>query len=271
MQEIARAVGFNETAFVMASTTADLRLRYFTPGHEIPLCGHGTMAALAALQEHGGRDLTGRTLSVQTQADTLAMSLEQTPSGIVISMDQAAPSFKPFDGNRDRLAAALGLGIEDLDADLPILYGSTGTWTLLVPIRSLDAFDRMTPVNADFPDILLEMPRTSVHPFCLQTIDPDAHMHARHFSSPFSGTVEDPVTGTASGVMGAYTATVIKRAGQSLPGLSRPDGSLRLVVEQGTEIGRRGRVEVFVRPVNGSFAVSIRGQAVFNRRFSVDA
>ena len=37
MQAIAHAVGFNETAFVLPSTRANLRLRYFTPGHEVDL------------------------------------------------------------------------------------------------------------------------------------------------------------------------------------------------------------------------------------------
>jgi PhzF family phenazine biosynthesis protein len=50
MQAVARAVGFNETGFVLRSARADLRLRYFTPGHEVDLCGHATLAALVALQ-----------------------------------------------------------------------------------------------------------------------------------------------------------------------------------------------------------------------------
>ena len=45
MQAIAQAVGFNETAFVLPSTRADLRLRYFTPGHEVDLCGHATVGS----------------------------------------------------------------------------------------------------------------------------------------------------------------------------------------------------------------------------------
>lgn len=45
MQSIAHEVGFNETVFVVASDKADLRLRYFTPGHEINLCGHATKIA----------------------------------------------------------------------------------------------------------------------------------------------------------------------------------------------------------------------------------
>ncbi|MGY3189277.1 PhzF family phenazine biosynthesis protein [Lysinibacillus sp. TE18511] len=33
MQDIAEQVGFNETAFAQKSDKADLRIRYFTPGH----------------------------------------------------------------------------------------------------------------------------------------------------------------------------------------------------------------------------------------------
>ena len=44
------------------------------------------------------------------------------------------------------------------------------------------------------------MPKASIHPFCLETYDSDSDMHARHFSSPSSGTIADAVTGTASGV-----------------------------------------------------------------------
>lgn len=55
MQGIAKQVGFNETAFVLPSTVADVRLRYFTPGHEIDLCGHATIASLFALYDRGRR------------------------------------------------------------------------------------------------------------------------------------------------------------------------------------------------------------------------
>lgn len=40
MQKIASKVGFNECAFPVKSNVADLRIRYFTPGHEMDLCGH---------------------------------------------------------------------------------------------------------------------------------------------------------------------------------------------------------------------------------------
>ncbi|HTE41731.1 MAG TPA: PhzF family phenazine biosynthesis isomerase, partial [Steroidobacteraceae bacterium] len=53
MQAIAARIGFNDTAFVLASAAADLRLRYFAPRHEVDLCGHATIAAFCALQSMG--------------------------------------------------------------------------------------------------------------------------------------------------------------------------------------------------------------------------
>lgn len=46
MLAIAAAVGFNETAFVVSSDEADFCIRYFTPGHEVNLCGHATMGTV---------------------------------------------------------------------------------------------------------------------------------------------------------------------------------------------------------------------------------
>lgn len=159
MQKVALAVRFNETAFVLPLAVTDVRIRYFTPGHEVNLCGHATVAAFIALHRLG---LFGREVPCQ-------LTLESR-------------------------AGLLPVAAADFVPDLPVVYGSTGLWTLVVPVRTLAAVRRMAPRNAAFPGVLAEMPGVSVHPFCLETIDPAAHIHARHFSSPRSGTVEDPVT-----------------------------------------------------------------------------
>ena len=104
------------------------------------------------------------------------------------------------------------------------------------------------------------MPRASIHPFCLDTHDVSARMHARHFSSPFSGTIEDPVTGTASGVMGAYYAKYINKESES---------PLHLLIEQGHEVGRDGRIQVTVGTKNGEYDIEVTGTAVHVRDFEV--
>ena len=79
-------------------------------------------------------------------------------------------------------------------------------------------------------------------------------MHARHFSTPSSGTVEDPVTGTASGVLGAYYREFVDGVW---------DGTSPLVVEQGIEIGRDGRVYVWALKNADRYEVRIAGTACF--------
>lgn len=143
----------------------------------------------------------------------------------------------------------LGIRTDELDADLPVVYGSTGLWTLVVPVRTLAAIRRMVPQSAEFPSLLTEIPTASIHPFCREVVDPRAHLHARHFSSPRSGTVEDPVTGTASGVLGAYHD-------RFLGAPPRP-----LVVEQGHEVGRDGRVLVWAERDGDTWHVRIAGVA----------
>ena len=129
----------------------------------------------------------------------------------------------------------------------------------MVPVRGLDAMRRMKPRTPDFPSVLVEMPGASIHPFCRETIDALAHLHARHFSSPRSGTVEDPVTGTASGVLGAYEQEFM-----------HPHARWPLVVEQGQEIGRDGRVLVWVDKRAGEYHVRVGGTGCFVREMSVE-
>lgn len=260
MQSIAHKVGFNETVFVVQSDVADLRLKYFTPGHEINLCGHATMASLYALKTTG---ILGEVSSVKIETNVGVLPIQfsmDNNNHLLIKMKQDHPKFIEFNGDRAKLAHAIGLTVEELEEDMPIVYGCTGVWTLLVPIKSIDSFSRMKPISSLFPEILKELPNASVHPFVLQSFDPNALMHARHFSSPFSGTVEDPVTGTASGVMGAYYLKYID------PHL----GSIQFDVEQGQEIGRDGKVNVEVSRLDSDkMDVFISGTAVYVKELEI--
>jgi len=252
MQAIARSVGFNETVFILPSDRADIQFRYFTPGHEVNLCGHATIAAFVTLNARGllPAKTPARALTFETKAGILTATVETTESGnVLVEMTQSPARFEKFGGDRAALSAALNIKEEDIHPTLPLLYGSTGLWTLVVPVLDLSVIRRMKPSNQDFPGILLEMPGASIHPFCLETIDPEAVMHARHFSSPRSGTIEDPVTGTASGVLGAYYREYIHGAQDESP----------LIVEQGQEIGRDGRVKVWAIKNDDSYAVRIAG------------
>ncbi|WP_028392620.1 PhzF family phenazine biosynthesis protein [Bacillus cihuensis] len=259
MLAIAAAVGFNETAFVVPSDIADFRIRYFTPGHEMNLCGHATMGTVYALRMDG--ILEKSNFTIETNAGVLPIQIREENNQLLITMQHAKPQFHSFSGSKSDLAASIGIRQEDLHSEYPIIYGSTGIWTLIIPIKQLSSFSKMTPNTEAFPKVLLEMPRVSVHPICFEVRDHENDMHARHFSSPYSGTIEDAITGTASGVMGAYYKKFVNKD-ISLPAT--------LIVEQGHEINKDGRVYVHVNGEEEQLNISISGTAVFVKNIEIE-
>ncbi|HDR4731034.1 TPA: PhzF family phenazine biosynthesis isomerase [Bacillus cereus] len=262
MQRIAEKIGFNETTFVLSSEVAHIRMRFFTPGFEMYLCGHGTVGTIFALRERGLLEEKSN-LTIETKAGILPIQIGVNENGeTFIKMRQVAPQFKDFAGSKEELARSIGLEVNDLDVSLPIVYGSTGNWTVIVPIKNLNACERMKPNNAAFPSVVKEIPNASIHPICLETYDEKVHMHGRHFSSAYAGTIEDPVTGTASGVMGAYYATYVEKDF---------DREIELSIEQGQEINKDGRVTVYVTKdvENEKLQIDIAGTAVYVKEFEV--
>ncbi|MDD2294738.1 MAG: PhzF family phenazine biosynthesis isomerase [Eubacteriales bacterium] len=251
MQEIARQIGFSECAFVLPSQKADLQLRYFTPGAEVNLCGHATVASIFALYN----GLAAEDAPIRKRVETKAgiIDIVYRPDTKEVSMTQAAAVFEPFTGNVKALLGTIGLNAEDLDPRYPVVYGSTGLWTLILPVKTLDACSRMVPDHHAFPPVLTERPNTSVHPLCVETIHPEATLHGRHFSAAITGRVEDPITGTACGVMGAYYITFMD------PGMESCD----ILIEQGQEAGYDGLVHVWAHKTGGSTEVQIAGTAVY--------
>lgn len=255
MQAIATSAGFNDTAFVVPSTAADFGIRYFSPKREVDLCGHATIAAATALHAAGLLERAEEIeFSLETKAGVLPIKIKTASQREpLVVMSQAPSRFQAFNGDRLLLMQALEVSEEDLHPTLPIMYGSTGRWTLIMPMRSLGAVQRMRPHTAKFPEALIDMPDASIHPFCLEAIGSGVHMHARHFSAPSSGTIEDPVTGTASGVLGAYYQEFIAKPRYE----PQP-----MVIEQGYEVGREGRVVVWTERHMDGYAVRIGGSAV---------
>ena len=255
MQNIAKELNFNETAFVVQDVNGNLCIRYFTPGHEVPMCGHATIAAMYALNEMGQKK--GGFTKIQTLSGILEVEVI-IDGHIKIGMQQTAFKELEYRGEIDSLAHVIGLKGHMIDDRYPIRYVNTGLWTLLVPIKRLSYFKDMCPHTEEFPKVLKELNRSSIHPFCIETYNEECQMHGRHFSSPYSGTIEDAVTGTASGAMGAYYQKYICSSKEN-----------RIIkVEQGNEIGRDGMVEIEI-PKDLSKPVKIYGTAVFSGKRNI--
>ncbi|MBO0442671.1 PhzF family phenazine biosynthesis protein [Vagococcus fluvialis] len=251
MQQIAKEANFNETVFVCSSQIADLRLRFFMPLKETELCGHGTIGAIYQLYQ--GK--ASQEITVETLAGILEVSYDKSKNEVTMKQNHAI--FKDFSSDKLELCQLLTIEIDDLSDELPVIYGNTGVWTLLVPVKNEAILDKMIPRTKEFPNVLKEFPNASIHPIVILS---EIEASARHFSGFGSGSIEDSVTGTASGVMGAYL----------LKYLFNEKNQLELLVHQGKHLNQEGVVKVRASKNElKTYEVKISGKACLNGKLTI--
>lgn len=271
MQRIAAEMNLSETAFVLPPTEVQalLRLRIFTPVTELPLAGHpvvGTIFVLASRGEYGlGAALSEvgdgvHRIHQECGAGVLPVDIRVRGGEVEqVVMTQAPPRFFGEFGDRAALAACLGLGEDDLlPGGTPAQVVSTAMPQLMVPVRSLRSLERIE-LDAGAARSLLnreEIGSDCLMVFSTECVHRESAAHARMFA-PGLGVVEDPATGSAAGALGAWLVRH-RRV------VSNDSGPVRLVIEQGYEMGRPSTIHVEVDHDDGAPSeVRVGGQAVF--------
>lgn len=257
MAKIANEMGLSETAFVTPSTRpdADVRVRFFTPSSEVPFAGHPTLGTHVVLASLDRYELTPPLTRVwqETALGVLPIDLITDKEGHTRRgvMTQGELQFGPEFTDRSRLAAALGLQVSDIHPNLTAQVLSTGLPSLIVPLVSLDAIERIRLNIAIFSDICQPMGISSIETFTTETTDPAIHAHVRAFH-PLIGIYEDPATGSVAGALGCYF--ILHRVLGGDPSY--------FVFEQGIEMNRPSLLEVEIeRDGDAITEVRVGGQA----------
>lgn len=256
MLAIARELNNSETVFIFSPDGEDheVRLRYFTPTVEVPVCGHATVAAhyVRAIEQR----LAAQTVQQKINIGILPVEIELREQDYFVRMTQGRVEFlQTIDGEERReLIAALGLTEADLDARCPIEIVSTGHSKVLIGIRSREQLDALMPDLSRLKALSGKIGCNGYFVFTLAAQLPGVLSHGRMFA-PAIGIAEDPVTGNANGPLGAY---LVKHR------LAQHDGMwLHFSGEQGTAIDRSGIVEVSVKiDQDKPVQVKIGGRAV---------
>jgi trans-2,3-dihydro-3-hydroxyanthranilate isomerase len=261
MQAIAREMNFAESTFILPPETpgTDVRMRIFTPAHEIPMAGHPTIGSTFALA-HTGTIAPGRPRFVfGLGVGPIPVDLEwDGPHLRFVWMTQLKPSFGPPVDAREDVAAAIGLGGDDLAPDLPIQEMSTGLPFLFVPLRGREAVDR---ASGDVSAFRRLKSSTGIDlPIFLFTVLPPGSpetAYSRMFA-PGLGVVEDPATGSASGALGCYLVR---------HGLVKGAASRAMVSLQGVAMKRPSRIHIAIDTQGNEIAgVRVGGRAVLVSR-----
>lgn len=262
MQLIARELRHSETAFLLTSNDSDVRIRYFTPTVEVPICGHATVAAHYVRAKVLG--LSNTTVWQTSLAGRHRVDVEAIGNDYRISLEQGTPGFEPpLQGAvRAAIIHAMHLSEDDMLPGLPIQVATTGHSKVMIPLKPEVDLDALSPDLQALATISQQIGCNGFFPF--QIRKGENATDGRMFS-PAIGIVEDPVTGNANGPMGAWL--VHHR-------LMAHDGkTLRVQGHQGRALGRDGIVDVTVAiRDNQPEKVTITGSAVilFHAEWAID-
>jgi trans-2,3-dihydro-3-hydroxyanthranilate isomerase len=191
MQEIAREMNLSETVFVLppSSDAADVRIRIFTPGVELPFAGHPTLGTAFVL----GGPLSKIVIRLETGAGVVPVELEREGPRIVFGrMAQPIPTWEPL-VDPTPIFAALGVG----GSGLPVERYDLGPGHVYVELGSADAVAALTP------DIGALARATADAANCFAR--DGARWKTRMFA-PNHGVAEDPATGSAAGPLAVHRA-----------------------------------------------------------------
>jgi PhzF family phenazine biosynthesis protein len=255
MLAIARELNNAETAFILAPDADDhtVRARFFTPRSEAGFVGHATIAAQYVLSR---RHDAPRWQRQKSKAGIVDIEVRGSNEERRIAIRRSPPPIGRELNDRERLAVldALALASESLDTRIPPrIVGAAGT-RLLIGVRGPEPLKQLKPDLARLTTLSAQIGAGGYFVFTLVSNASDHLTEARMFC-PALGIAEDPVSGNAHGLLGAYLAW--------LGLLARNGERARFSGVQGHSLHRPGRVEVELEFAGGELAgVWISGQAV---------
>jgi PhzF family phenazine biosynthesis protein len=225
LQAIAAENNLAETAFVIPRPEIS-PLRWFTPGMEVDLCGHATLATAYVLFEYRFPSLSRVTFS--TRSGNLIVARD----GNLLSMDFPARPGRPIEVS-DQIVSALGMRPKEalLARDLLVVFEREGEVRTFRPdferIGALDVFA-----------VIISAPG--------ETVD-----FVSRFFAPRAGVPEDPVTGSAHCTLVPYWAARLGKDKLVAKQLSRRGGDLscelrgdRVLISGNAVEYLRGEIEV---------------------------
>jgi len=226
MQETAKRIGLSETAFVMSSSKADYRIRYFTPLAEVGLCGHATIAVFSLLREL--QLISEGDYTFETASGILAAKVSEKD----VLMDMQKEEFYEYI-EASEVADTLNISVDLLMPEPLPQVVSTGLKDLIIPVKSKAVLDAIQP---DFRKIEMLSELHGIEGYHLFALDEEVTAYTRNFA-PLLGIQEESATGTASGALAAYLHH---------HGLLSDNSQQNIIFMQGESMSRPSLIRVFM-------------------------
>jgi trans-2,3-dihydro-3-hydroxyanthranilate isomerase len=232
MQALARETNLSETTFIFPRDAATerergARVRIFTVNEELPFAGHPTLGTAMVLYNGSIRRNGGDSeIVLDLNVGKIPVRFSQRNGLPFGMMTQRDPEFGQTH-DREAVARAAGLALNEIADDVPIQTVSTGNAFAMVPVKSLPVLQALAPAWSAMGEYLKKTDAKFFYFVSRQAVNPDAGLQARMIF--YNG--EDPATGSAAGPCAAWAVKygVVPAEQETL-------------LEQGVEMQRRSRI-----------------------------
>ena len=249
MQAIAKEMNLSETTFIFPRDSEiekekGVRVRIFTVQEELPFAGHPTLGTAFALRGQSN----AAEIALELNVGRVPVRFESRDGQPVFGeMTQVDPTFG-LQHDREAVARAIGLRIDDFHPSLPIETVSTGVPFTVAPLKSLAVLQKLR-IDGNAATEYLEKSGGKFFYFVTrETVSDAAGLHARMLF--YNG--EDPATGSAAGCAAAWMVA---------HSVAQPEQ--QVLIEQGIEMQRPSRIFVRAsRRDNRVVNVRVGGNAV---------
>ena len=191
MLQVAAELRYSETAFVRRHSANEYTLRYFTPKHEVELCGHATVATFSLLHRKG---LAAGQCLCHTKAGDLAIEADTR-----VMMQMAVPRI--VDTVRHPADIYKAVGLPSYEPSLPVQIAYSGLADIMLPLPDVASLQALRPDMEAITALTRQLNAVSIHPFAFGHDGYTAHV--RDFA-PLYGVPEESATGTANAALTYY-------------------------------------------------------------------
>lgn len=232
MQAFAAWTGLVETTFLLPPTRADAsyRLRIYTPSREIPFAGHPTIGSAHAVLEAGLAQARDGLLVQECAAGLLPIQVDGEGAARVLSVRSPAARIVREGVGTQPLLQPLLAGVRTGRHAPAFVEGGRRWW--LAEFAEESAVRNWAPDHAAIAALARADDALGLCVYA-RAAGTDYDLVVRAFPAGV-GIVEDPASGAANGLIGAYLAQ------------REPHGGLArgYRVSQGRELGRDARITV---------------------------
>jgi trans-2,3-dihydro-3-hydroxyanthranilate isomerase len=245
MQRIARELNLSETTFVFPPTRADCvaAVRIFTPTREMIFAGHPTIGTSYVLLEERMVRSDADHFVLEEKVGPVRIRVERGPPPLIWLRTPSIEYGRTYDP--DACAEMLGLSTHDLHGAAP-QFVSAGNPTIFVALKSKEIVDR---ARLDFQGLKMLVGEAS-EPLCVFVFAPTEDGAYSRMFAPHYGINEDPATGSSTGPLASFMMRNRLTSGTA---------RRRLISEQGTKMGRRSILHIYVHGSNGLDGIDVGG------------